>query len=372
MSKGAASSHRWSATTGFTIVATSLAVVLSGCSGGGAEPGSSSAGEVIVYDGGGAWGEAQKAAYFDPFTKETGIKVVSAPGDSPPAMRTAIEAGNPSMDVVDIAGTMVPAWTKADLLQPIDYGSWSTAKPEDFSPYKTETTAVPSLVYATQIAYDKKKAKGEISNWQDFFDSQKLDGKITIGEGLTISSGLFEAALLGDGVPSDKLYPLDIDRAFKKLDQIKPQILKFWSTGAESVQMLADQQVAGTAAWNGRVDSLTKQDLPVTSTWNQAILQTDYWAIPKGAKNTSNAQKFIEFASRPDRQAEFSKLITYSPTNAKAFEEIDAARQDSLPTSPSHVDVTITSNNEFWSSDSGNGVPWSDEIVARWQKWLAS
>lgn len=359
-------------TAGFTVMATAMALMLSGCGSTDASSDSSSPGEVVVYDGGGAWGEAQKAAYFEPFTKETGIKVVSAPGDSPPAMRTAIEAGNPSMDVVDIAGTLVTPWTKADLLQPIDYGSWSSAKPEDFSPYKTETTAVPSLVFATQMAYDKKHANGEINNWQDFFDSKKLDGKVTVGEGLTISSGLFEAALLGDGVPKDKLYPLDIDRAFKKLDQIKPQILKFWSTGAESVQMLADQQVVGTAAWNGRVDSLTKQGLPVASTWNQAILQTDYWAIPKGAKNSANAQKFIEFASRPDRQAEFSKLITYSPTNAKAFADIDAARQDLLPTSPNHVDVTIASSNEFWSSDSGNGVPWSDAIVERWQKWLAS
>ena len=52
-----------------------------------------------------------------------------------------------------------------------------------------------------------------------------------------------ETALIADGVPMDKLYPLDVDRAFKKLEQLKPHVLVWWSSGAQSAQVLKDGEV---------------------------------------------------------------------------------------------------------------------------------
>ena len=51
-----------------------------------------------------------------------------------------------------------------------------------------------------------------------------------------------EFALIADGVPMDKVYPIDIDRAFKSLSRIKSAVPKFWDTGALSSQMLADKE----------------------------------------------------------------------------------------------------------------------------------
>ena len=50
-------------------------------------------------------------------------------------------------------------------------------------------------------------------------------------------------ALLADGVPADKLYPIDMDRAFHKLDEIKPHITVWWTTGAQPAQLLLDKEV---------------------------------------------------------------------------------------------------------------------------------
>ena len=36
---------------------------------------------------------------------------------------------------------------------------------------------------------------------------------------------------MADGVAPDKLYPLDVDRAFKKLEEIKPNITVWWTSG---------------------------------------------------------------------------------------------------------------------------------------------
>ena len=352
------------------IVSVLALTALAACSPSASTPeGTEDAGEVRVYDGGGAWGDAQAQAFFKPFEEETGIKVIPIPGDAPAAMRTTIEAGNPSMDVVDLSGTDVFTWGEAGLLEPVNADEWTTADAADFSPYPVLDNAVPSLLYAAQISWDKTAVPDGIDSWADFWKTSV--GKVTLGDGSTISTGIFEAALLADGVAPDKLYPLDIDRAFTKLTELRPNILKFWESGAESVQLLADGQVAAAGAYNGRVAALQAENDNIGSTWNEAVLSIDYWGIAAGSPNADNARKFIEFASRPDRQAEFASLITYAPTNSKAYDDIDSDRQTLLPTAPQYADKVIPIDNDFWNSDSGNGTPWSEEIVNRWQKWLS-
>ena len=59
------------------------------------------------------------------------------------------------------------------------------------------------------------------------------------------------AAKKGDGVKPADLYPLDLVRAAKKLDTIKDNIV-FWSSGAESQELIGSGEVAMTMIWNGR------------------------------------------------------------------------------------------------------------------------
>ena len=63
-------------------------------------------------------------------------------------------------------------------------------------------------------------------------------------------------ALLADGVPMDKLYPLDVDRAFRKLEQIKPDIATWWTSGGQSAQLISDGEVDMIQAWNGRITAV--------------------------------------------------------------------------------------------------------------------
>lgn len=347
------------------------AALLSACGTGSSTSGGGGHGQVIVYDGGGTWGSAQEQAYFKPFEKATGIKVVEAPAPSPAEVQTAISSGSPGIDVYDLSGTDLGTWQEQHLIQRIDYSGWSSGQRAQFTPYPTLIDAVPSLIFATQIAY-AKSAHGAIVNWADFFDTTKFPGKRSLGDVAdNISASTIEAALLASGVSPKSLYPLDINRAFNELDKIKPSILNFWTTGAQSIQLLTDGQVSAVGAWNGRVSSALDEGAKLQSTWNQAILENDYWVIPEGTKNTGNANKFIQFASRPDRQAAFAKLIAYAPTNKAAYASIPQQRQALLPTSPDHVAQTIASNNAFWSSKAPDGKPWSVEIVNRWQSWLA-
>src|SRR5205823_2462578 len=83
-------------------------------------------------------------------------------------------------------------------------------------------------------------------SWADWWDVKKFPGARSMRDHPVDN---LEFALIADGVAMDKLYPLDVDRAFKKLDQIKPHVNVWWSTGQQPAQLLLDKQFWIDDAW---------------------------------------------------------------------------------------------------------------------------
>jgi putative spermidine/putrescine transport system substrate-binding protein len=330
-------------------------------------------GTVIAYDGGGAWGAAQKAAYYEPFEKETGIKVIAAPQAPTGKIKASILAGAPAYDVCDLSGGSLASFIKEDLLQKIDYQYFAPGDKEAYSPVPCGDYAIPALLFSMLIAYDKSALGGsEPKTWADAWDTAKFPGKRTLSDvgQDAVGSCTYEIALLADGVPPDQLYPLDFDRALKSLSKLKPSILKFWAAGAEPVQLLLDKHVAVASAWNGRLAAIQEQNAPVGYTWNQGILQWDAWVVLKGAANAENAMKLLAFAARPEQQAKFAELITYGPTNSRAYEHLSAERAALLPTAPAQAKSQIVQNYEWWNADSGDGTTNEQKATKLWQQWI--
>src|SRR5262249_59389068 len=84
---------------------------------------------------------------------------------------------------------------------------------------------------------------------------------------------LFGAWPAGAG-RADRLYPLDVDRAFKKLDQIKPHIKVWRREGNQSQQLIRDGELDMMSIWNGRASELKEQGVPVELVWNGAVRST--------------------------------------------------------------------------------------------------
>uniref|UniRef100_UPI0013CF8107 extracellular solute-binding protein n=1 Tax=Klebsiella pneumoniae TaxID=573 RepID=UPI0013CF8107 len=82
-------------------------------------------------------------------------------------------------------------------------------------------------------AWDTAKVK-ETPTLADFFDLKKYPGRRMMRKD---SQAMLELCLLADGVPIDKLYPLDTRRAFAKLATIKKEVL-YWNSGAESQSLM--------------------------------------------------------------------------------------------------------------------------------------
>jgi len=130
---------------------------------------------------------------------------------------------------------------------------------------------------------------------------------------------------MADGVPPEDVYKVldsekGILRAIDKIRELKPNIDVFWSSGAQHAQLMTDGEVDMTTGWNGRFDVAKKGGAKVAYSFNQALLDYDCFAIPKGAPNKDVAMEFLAEISKAEYQANLPKYITYGPTNKAAYE----------------------------------------------------
>ncbi|MGR9145806.1 ABC transporter substrate-binding protein (plasmid) [Rhizobium leguminosarum] len=332
-------------------------------------------GEVVVFDGGGAMGTALRGAYFEPFEKATGIKVIPAANMPPGAVRASILAGAPAFDVMDFSGGQIGSLINEKLVEKIDYSLFPPQELQAYSPIKQNDYMLPSLFFSLAMAYDKE-AFGNTppKTWADMWNVEKFPGKRSLhNAGDDVLAGcVFEIAMLADGADPKSVYPIDFDRAFKSLDKLKPNILRYWSAGAEPGQMLSEGSVSIASAWNGRISALKEKGIPVDLSWDQAILQWDCWAVLKGSKNKENAMKFLAFVSHREAQAKFSELIEYGPVNSEAFKLIAPDRAAGLPGNPATVSTQVVQDYGWWDQKDGSGKTNVQKATELWQKWITT
>jgi putative spermidine/putrescine transport system substrate-binding protein len=338
------------------------------------KPSWAAAGSVTITDGGGAWGAAQRKAYFEPFEKETGIRVNLVPYALPGKVKASVLAGSPVADVVDLTGSKLPEFARSNLLLPIDMKAFDPQDLAALKPVPAHPYGIPSLFGSIVLAYADSVATSRAPvTWKDLWDSKMFAGQRTLADGGAFpGGGTFEIALMADGVPRDKIYPIDWQRAFKSLDRIKPNVARFWSGMAEPVQMLVDGNATIASAYNGRVSDMQTKGAKIAFSWTDGILSWDHWVVPRGSPNAANAMKFIAFATRADRQAEFATMINYGPTNSRAFSHMAPERIKQMPSAPGVRDSQLATNYEWWATEASPGV--SNETLATqlWEKWLKS
>jgi len=319
------------------------------------------AGKIVVRTIGGAYEEAVEKAILQPFTKATGIETVKAPATLGKVL-AMFEAGTMELDIMDAGELGMISLSEKGALEKINYKAWKLSNPADMDHRRDDMVA--DIYFSSVLGYNNqtfpqgKHPKG----WAEFWDVKKFPGPRTLAD---IASGAIdlEFALLADGVPKDKLYPIDLDRGFKSLDRIRPSIRKFWDTGALSAQMLADKEVVLGSIWNGRLQAIADKGAPVAIEWNEAALQVQFWGIFKGAKNGDAAQQFVDFACQPERQAALADHIPYGPTNRMAFKHIPAAVAARLPSSPEHKAKAFLMNGQWWADN-------RSKVSERWSQWL--
>ncbi len=303
---------------------------------------------------GGAYQKAQRQGWLEPYAALTGVTFQESEDSSNATIKAQVEAGQVSWDIVDV-GNDFGLDANAALLEPLDY----TKIPKDeILPGFAGTYRVADITYGVVLGYNTAKLGSLVpQGWADFFDTTKFPGKRGFWD--YSAGGIFEFALLADGVAPADLYPLDLPRATAKLDTIKNDIV-FWGSGAESQDLLGKGEVAMAMIWNGRAYSAKNIDnKPVAIQWNQQIVTADYFVVPKGTPNKDAAMDFIGWASCKENNAAPSKYIPYGPTNKLATADPSKVAELSV----SNINDTTAYFDDTWIVDN------AQQLEDAYQAW---
>ena len=318
--------------------------------------GAAQAQEMVFTSWGGTTQDAQKANWADGFSSEAGVTVTQDGPTDYGKLKAMVEAGNVNWDVVDVEGDYAVQAGKAGLLEPLDF---TIIDKDKLDPRFVTDYSVGSFYYSFVIGCNTDAVAACPKTWADLFDTAKFPGKRTFYK--WSAPGVIEAALLADGVAADKLYPLDLDRAFKKLDTIKADII-WWDSGAQSQQLLASAEAPFGSFWNGRLTALAETGVNVETSWDNNITAADSLVVPKGTKNKEAAMKFIAFATSAASQANFAAATGYAPVNLDANTLMDGDLRQTLP--DMQADTQVNADMDYWAEH-------RDEIGTRWYAWQA-
>jgi putative spermidine/putrescine transport system substrate-binding protein len=335
-------------------VATSLCV----------SPGARGEDTLNIATWGGAYGQSQEIAFFEPYAKETGTRIATEIYDGSLAkIKEMIDGG--AIDVADVSAGTVNALCKDGLLETIAPSSLGAAPSgesaeQDFFADSLSTCGVGSVAWAMTIAFDRQAfSKAAPSQVANLLDIKRFPGK----RALTNSARrTLELALLADGVEPANVYTElatqeGADRAFKALDKIKAEVF-WWDSAEEAMTWLLERKAVMAATYSGRLFRATVGTRQrYAAIWDGQIYDLDLWAIPKSAKNKEGALRFIAFATDPARLATQAQLIAYGPVRKSALPligkhpVIDVAMLTFLPTAPHNFKKALKFDEGWWDTN---------------------
>lgn len=298
--------------------------------------------EVVLANFGGDAVKAFTEAFVVPYGKATGGKlVIDGSGPSNGKVKAMVEARNVTWDIVDsgLAGT--GELGPLGLLAEIDYSVVDKSKVVPDFAYKY---GVVNYMFSTVMAWDSSRVKQK-PTLADFFDLKKYPGKRLMRKN---SQAMLELALMADGVPADKVYPVDVQRAFKKIAAIKSEVL-YWNSGAESQSLLRDGEVAMGWLWHTRANVL-KRDTKGRIDWSfdGGLLQPGLWVVPKG--NPAGKQAMVAIASMQDPPGQVALLRSMGngPANPAAEAIVPEDLKAFDPGAPANAAVQAKINADWY------------------------
>jgi putative spermidine/putrescine transport system substrate-binding protein len=332
------------------------------------------AASLTIATWGGAYGQSQQAAYFQPFTDSTGTKITTVTYDgSFDAIKSKLDE-SPAPDVVDLSSGSLDRLCRDGLLEAVDPATLGTSQgsaADDFLAGGLPSCGVASMAWAMALVIDRQAfPKSQPAKIADLLNLKAYPGKRALPNGPRYT---LELALLADGVAPDQVYaelgtPAGANRAFAALDKIKPEIV-WWNKATEPLALLASKKAAIAAGYSGRIfRALAGNRESMDLIWDGQIYDLDVWAVPKSAANKDSAKHFIAFATAPERLAAQARLIAYGPMRKSAIPlvgkqpEIGVEMMRFLPTAPENFKNALKFDEAWWNEHGA-------DLAARFGTW---
>ena len=321
--------------------------------------------DLTVVSWGGNFQDAQRKIFFEPFAKESGKPVLDETWDGGyGVLQAKVQSGSVNWDVVEVESEELALGCADGIYEKID---WEKMGGEDtYLPAAVSECGVGNIVWSTGLSFDGDKLKEAPTSWEDFWDTDKFPGKRGFRKGPKYA---LEFALMADGVPAGEVYAVlsteeGVDRAFKKLDELKSDII-WWDAGAQPLQLLSSGQVVMTSAYNGRISGINRSEgKNLGFVFPGSIYAIDSWVVLKDSPNKEAAMDFIAFSSKAENQAKLPEFIAYGLPNLGASELVPEQYQAELPTTEANIKDAIPLDVDFWTDN-------SEALTQRFNAWLS-
>ena len=299
------------------------------------------------------WGGMPQKAHVDhlvtPWADGKGFRVLQDSPTDYAKLTAQVKSGKVSWGVVQVEPNFANNACADGNLERLSDEVKATAKDVGVSEALMGECALPGDYYALTIAYNTDVfAQRHPTTWAEFFDTKQFPGKR--GFYKAPGSGMLEAALLADGVKPAELYPLNLDRAFKKLDTIKKDIV-FYDSGDQQAQLLSSGEAPLVQGWNGRISLAQRDGEPVANEWGENIGTYEQFVIPKGYPNADAAQEWmVWFLKEAKGQAKVAEITGYSPVTQEALGLLPKAIAGQMSNSPENTaKASVTIDYQYWA-----------------------
>jgi mannopine transport system substrate-binding protein len=326
--------------------------------------------EVVVAGGTGAYGEMVKKTFYDPFTAATGIRVVATGGSYGEKLAKLKAMSRVKRVEWDVLTLSVDSLTSQNSAFFRDLGTACEATPNVAAEGVEGACLRQGAIFDVGggvLAYSSEAfppSGPQPVRWADFWNVKDFPGPRALPNIGTPWWNLV-AALLADGVSADTLFPLDIERAFRKLDEIKPHVTVWWRSGDQSQQIFRSKEVVMAMMFAGRSAHLQKEGLPIEVSWQGAPLDASFWGVLKEAPHANAGLALINFIySRPAAHADFIKDGLGATGLKTALPLLEPAIAKRLATDPANWPHLVRIDRDWLGEN-------QDAVLRRWLEWLA-
>jgi len=301
---------------------------------------------------GGAFSDNVQKAYIVPFEADTHAKViVQEYGSDVTAMvKAQVQQNTPGFDLISGVGILdqVAVMRDASVIQKLDWSKIPNSG--DLTDNAKYDYAMGQYVISTNFVYNSKAyPNGGPDDAQKWYDVNTYPGPRAL---INFSpTGVLEQALIADGVAVKDLYPLDVDRAFKMLDKVKPSIVKWWGSGAEIFDSLTSEESSSGVFWIAHAYRAQTAGAPVVVSMKDMFLIVDCWAIPTNAQNLDVVYAFLNYTIDGQRSANYTRLMGYAPVVKSALNYLTDAEQQKLATYPANEAQGFWANVDYWQKN---------------------
>lgn len=312
--------------------------------------------KVVLAMWGGSIQRLWTKVVFKPFEKATGIHVVADSTSSIGKAEAMAKSGHVQWDVFMASDQDLAQAKKDKILIPINYQIVPKKNLVKSAPGKY---GVAAYTYATVMTYNTDQIKNPPHSWKDWWNTKKYSCARTMRNEPVDN---LEAAEMAAGTSPGNVYPINQTKAYKALNKVQNNVVNFWKSGAQSIQLVANGTACLGTAWNDRVVAAIQGGQPIDFVWNQAIVHHDYYTVMKGAKHPTAAMKLIAYAMRPDVQAKIANAMGLLPVNKKADHMMSKSAAKYLPTKKNLKNVVHV--------DLGWWRPNEDAAFKRFNQWM--